>query len=258
VGGTQGHQYQLRCGHVCSRWWKKRRRRGARGGGGWGGGGGGHWRFSRPSRTTDVVYAPEPASYDTQGAVPRALVLLAASRGLKKGFGRHALLSALVLERVTGQASYGLYQTGCSALCSDLAEGSALVGLSTRVAGCAALGVVLGPLLGGRVAEMTGSPSATFWVSATLGGLQLLLTALGLPETLPPERRRELSAVAGQAVAPRNPLAMLRLFTTSPTLAVLATSTLLQCLTENKSILDICTAYAGTDIGCVTCVSCRE
>lgn len=95
------------------------------------------------------------------------------------------------------------------------------------------------------MAQLTGSPIATFFVSALLGALQTGLTAMGLPETLPPERR----SAPRSAQAPRNPLAMLRLFTTSPTLTMLATSTLLQCLTENKSILDICTAYASSDIG---------
>jgi len=226
------------------------------------------------------------------GVLPRALLTFVASGGADKLLGKsrvRAVMLALALsERVCGQASYGMFQTGCSAMCSDMAEGTALVGLSTRAAASAAVGVVVGPLLGGRVVDAFGAPVAAFALGTALGAAQLMVASAVLSETLPTpslqpredtqsllntglsggatnntintinrsvagcansderggtddenkvksgtRRRDGMSPVSG------GPLGMLRLFTSSRAMALLAGSTALQCMTENKSILDL-------------------
>jgi MFS family permease len=227
------------------------------------------------------------------GVLPRALLTFVASGGADKLLGKSrvcAVMLALALsERVCGQASYGMFQTGCSAMCSDMAEGTALVGLSTRAAASAAVGVVVGPLLGGRVVDAFGAPVAAFALGTALGAAQLMVASAVLSETLPTpslqtrEDSRSLlntglsggatnstinntinRSVAGCAnsderggtddenkvksgtrrrdgISPVSggPLGMLRLFTSSRAMALLAGSTALQCMTENKSILDL-------------------
>lgn len=66
------------------------------------------------------------------------------------------------------------------------------------------LGFVLGPALGGFLGEL--GPRAPFFTAAALAGLNFVYGLLVLPESLPPERRREFS------LARANPLGTLRAF----------------------------------------------
>ena len=161
------------------------------------------------------------------------------------------------------------------------------------------MGVIIGPVLGGRVVDVFGSPSAAFALGTLLGVSQLVMTYVVLPETSPPrlmddgtsyKGRSSLCGYGDSVCYPHDggtveigsddiggrtggrtadgsgdddgggspdgggsgghgPLGMLRLFTSSRAMALLAGSTALQCMTENKSILDLCTSFAVTDVG---------
>ncbi len=70
----------------------------------------------------------------------------------------------------------------------DLTEGARMVRAMNLVAAVAGVAPIVGPLLGALVLSVT-HWRVSFWVVAALAGAMLLAVLLGLPESLPAERR---------------------------------------------------------------------
>jgi MFS transporter, DHA1 family, multidrug resistance protein len=79
----------------------------------------------------------------------------------------------------------------------DLSSGDGLVRNLNIVAGVSGIAPILGPLMGGVIVQL-GHWRLSFWVVAALSAVMVLAVAVGVPESLPQERRHSggLAAVA--------------------------------------------------------------
>lgn len=82
----------------------------------------------------------------------------------------------------------------------DLAHGAGLVRSLNLIHGVGGIAPIVGPLLGGIILQFT-HWRVSFWVVAALAGAMIAAVAVGVPESLPPERRHrgELGQLLGAA-----------------------------------------------------------
>jgi MFS family permease len=95
-------------------------------------------------------------------------------------------LSVTIAERVIGQICYSAIQTISTASLSDCLDGSKLAMANTRLQAFAALGLILGPLLGGKLASRTGNPRHAYMFGSCAGLLQAYIIS-SVQETLTPK-----------------------------------------------------------------------
>ncbi|MDE2007651.1 MAG: multidrug effflux MFS transporter [Rhodospirillales bacterium] len=105
---------------------------------------------------------------------------------------------ALSLLRVVAAVAASAGMVIPRAMVRDLAEGHEAARLLSRLMLVMGVAPILAPSIGGAVL-IWGSWRWIFWVMAGYGAISLLLVALLLPDTLPPEARLRLSA--GQLLA---------------------------------------------------------
>ena len=96
------------------------------------------------------------------------------------------LLAARIVGGITAAT-----QSTASAYMADISEGSARTRNFGLVGAAFGMGFVLGPVVGGLLAEL--GPRAPFWAAAGLAGANFLLGLMVLRESLPAERRRPFS-----------------------------------------------------------------
>jgi len=183
------------------------------------------------------------------------------------GPGSHAVLKLLTFmnpgslyqtsaEHVVCKACSTLSQTtACSAAITDVlrdrldSKDEAVAAAAKRtmsaefakMGSMAGLGVIVGPLLAGRVMKAFGSFRHAFLLGAASGMAQLLYVYLFVKETLPLARRKpfDISSV--------NPLSFTRLFTGTPALRKLAIVGALQCFAEGKNTVAVEQVYLKAD-----------
>jgi DHA1 family bicyclomycin/chloramphenicol resistance-like MFS transporter len=84
----------------------------------------------------------------------------------------------------------------------DLTRGAALVRAMNTVAGVAGIAPIVGPLIGAAILQLS-HWRVSFWVVAALAALMFVAVAVGVPETLPADKRHggALSHLAGTTSA---------------------------------------------------------
>jgi DHA1 family bicyclomycin/chloramphenicol resistance-like MFS transporter len=90
----------------------------------------------------------------------------------------------------------------------DLSRGPQLVRRLNLVAGVGGIAPIVGPLLGAVILQLL-NWRVSFWVVAALGALMVAAVVVGIPESLPPERRHKgglgrLHRTAGHVVGNRS------------------------------------------------------
>ncbi len=109
-------------------------------------------------------------------------------------------IALMMAARFVQGFSGGAAMVAARAVIVDLTRGPQLVRSLNLVAGVGGIAPILGPLLGAMILQFL-NWRVSFWVVAALGALMVLAVAVGIPETLPTDRRHRggLVQLAGAA-----------------------------------------------------------
>ena len=147
----------------------------------------------------------------------------------------------------------------------DLAKGAGLVRSLNLLAGVGGVALVVGPLVGGLILQVS-HWRVSFWVVGALGVTMVLAVLVGVPESLPPERRRggglvDLAGGVGQVLRHRRYVAFLvtAAFSMGTTFAYVATSAFILQTVNGLTPLEYSVDFALNAVGLagVTLVAAR-
>lgn len=134
------------------------------------------------------------------------------------GFSR--VMVANWMDRLFAGACFPAAFTIISAMVSDVVLGQDLARHSGSIAAYAGLGVIVGPVLGAKVMQWTGSPKYCCLCASALSALMATYLAFGVEETLKDERPIDWAAC--------NPFSFLKLLRGGRVMATLCAATLLE------------------------------
>ena len=97
-------------------------------------------------------------------------------------------IGLMMLVRFVQGFSGGWAMVTARSVVIDLSEGPRLVRHLNVIAGITGVAPIVGPLMGAAILQLT-DWRVSFWVVAALGAAMVLTVALGVPESLPAERR---------------------------------------------------------------------
>ena len=133
--------------------------------------------------------------------------------------------------------------TLCNAVLSDVfTDEKERAGASAMLGSWSGVGVILGPLLGGKIMANS-SPATCFGAAAALAVAQFGLVASCMPETLAAGARVKMNWNC------ISPLSFFKLFKGTATLRQLAIVMGLQCVAEGKNISDLNQVYLAEECG---------
>jgi len=113
-------------------------------------------------------------------------------------------ITVMMAARFVQGMSGGWAMVTARAVIIDLSRGPQLVRRLNLVAGIGGIAPIVGPLLGAIILQLL-NWRVSFWVVAALGALMLAAVAVGIPESLPPDRRHDgglnqLGRTAGRVI----------------------------------------------------------
>jgi DHA1 family bicyclomycin/chloramphenicol resistance-like MFS transporter len=117
-------------------------------------------------------------------------------------------ITVMMAARFVQGMSGGWAMVTARAVIIDLSRGPQLVRRLNLVAGIGGIAPIVGPLLGAIILQLL-NWRVSFWVVAALGALMLAAVAVGIPESLPPDRRHDgglnqLGRTAGRVIGNRS------------------------------------------------------
>jgi len=137
----------------------------------------------------------------------------------------------------------------------DLSRGPQLVRSLNLVAGVGGIAPILGPLMGAVILQLF-NWRVSFWVVAALGALMILAVVVGIPESLPADRRHQggltqLGRTTGQVIGNRSFVGFLIVaaFSMGITFAYVATSAFILQSMNGLSPIQYSVDFAANAVG---------
>ena len=166
-------------------------------------------------------------------------------------------ITAMMVARFVQGLSGGWAMVTARAVIVDLSQGPELVRRLNLVAGVGGIAPIVGPLLGAIILELS-HWRVSFWVVAALGALMILAVAIGIPESLPPDKRHrgglaQLGDAARQVIGNRGFVGYLIVmaFSMGVTFAYVATSTFILQTMNGLSPIMYSVDFAVNAVGLV-------
>ncbi len=166
-------------------------------------------------------------------------------------------IGVMMAARFVQGFSGGSAMVAARAVIVDLTSGAQLVRSLNLVAGVGGIAPILGPLMGAVILQWS-TWRVSFWVVATLGALMVLAVAVGIPETLSPDRRHrgglaELGVATRRVIRNRGFVGFLVVmaFSMGVTFAYVATSAFILQSMNGLSPVMYSVDFAGNAVGLV-------